>query len=63
MGRTLFVLGRDLQAIRQYGRQGKDDDGVLELFETYVTDVEIKGVLFFPLVKEDSKGIRVNVLN
>jgi len=43
--------------------RGKDDEGVLELFETDVTDVEIKGDLFFPLVKEDSKGIRVKVWN
>jgi hypothetical protein len=41
---------------------GKDDEGVLELSETDVTDVEIKGDLFFPLVKEDSKDIRVKVL-
>jgi len=41
----------------------KDDEGVLALFETDITDVEIKGDLFFPLVKEDSKGIRVKVLN
>jgi hypothetical protein len=43
--------------------RGKDDEGVLELFETDETDGEIKGDLFFPLVKEDSKGIRVKVLN
>jgi hypothetical protein len=42
---------------------GKDDEGVLELFETDETDLEIKGDLFFPLVKEDSKGIRIKVLN
>lgn len=43
--------------------RGKHDEGVLELFETDETDGEIKGDLFFPLVKEDSKGIRVKVLN
>jgi cytochrome P450 len=43
--------------------RGKDDKGVLELFETDITDVEIVGDLFFPSVKEDSKGIRVKVLN
>ncbi len=43
--------------------RGEDDDGVLELFETDVTDVDIIGDLFFPLVKKDSKGIRVRVRN
>jgi hypothetical protein len=43
--------------------RGKDDEGVLELFETDETDVKMIGDLFFPLVKADSKGIRVKVLN
>jgi len=37
--------------------RGKDDEGVLELFETDETDVKMIGDLFFPLVKADSKGI------
>jgi hypothetical protein len=42
---------------------GEDDEGVLELFETDVKDVRIAGDLFFPLVKADSKGIRVRVMS
>ena len=43
--------------------RGDDDEGVLELFETDVSDVKIVGDLFFPLVKPGSKGIRVKVRN
>ena len=33
----------------------------LELYETDITDVELKHDLFIPFVKLDSKGVRVRV--
>jgi hypothetical protein len=41
--------------------RGRDDEGILELYETDITDVEIIGDLFFPLVKKDLKRIRAKV--
>lgn len=38
------------------------DEGVLELYETTLKDVEIQGDNFLPLVQKGSKGIRVRVL-
>ncbi|KAG0645946.1 Cytochrome P450 monooxygenase sdnE [Hyphodiscus hymeniophilus] len=37
----------------------ESDEGVLELFETGLDDVEIKADIFFPVVREGSKGVRV----
>lgn len=37
----------------------ENDKGVLELFETGQDDVEIKADVFFPVVKEGSRGVRV----
>lgn len=39
--------------------KAKNDKGVLELFETGLGDVEIKADIFFPVVQEGSKGMRV----
>jgi cytochrome P450 len=41
--------------------RGEGDRGVLELFETDISDVEIVGDAFFPEVKEGSKGLRVKI--
>jgi cytochrome P450 len=41
--------------------QEEGDRGVLELFETDRSDVEIVGDAFFPEVKEESKGLRVKI--
>lgn len=41
--------------------RGKDDVGILELFETGVRDVEIVGDGITPLVVADSKGVRIKV--
>jgi cytochrome P450 len=37
------------------------DRGVLELFETDISDIEIVGDAFFPEVKKGSKGVRVKI--
>lgn len=39
----------------------ENDKGVLELFETGLGDVEIKADVFFPVVQEGSKGVRVMI--
>ncbi|KAH8665831.1 cytochrome P450 [Tricladium varicosporioides] len=39
------------------------DKGVLELWETDLSDIEIQADLFFPEPKEGSKGLRVNITN
>lgn len=41
--------------------RSEDDLGALELFETDRSDVEMVGEMFFPLVKKESKGVRVKV--
>jgi cytochrome P450 len=41
--------------------RGGNDKGVLELFETGASDVEIKADVFFPVVEEGSKGVRVMI--
>ena len=41
--------------------RGENDKGVLELFETGLGDVEIKADVFFPVVEEGSKGVRVMI--
>ena len=52
---------------RRFGSGGEkgfrleSDEGVLELWETDLTDVEIKGDGFVPLMKEGSKGVRIKV--
>ena len=38
-----------------------DDEGYLELFETGLGDVEVKGDGFVPLTEEGSQGVRVKV--
>jgi hypothetical protein len=38
------------------------DEGVLELVDTDVSDVEIVADRFVPIVKPESKGVRVRVL-
>ena len=53
---------------RRFGSGGKQafrhegDEGVLELYETGLTDVEIKADGFVPLTKEGTKGIRIKVV-
>ena len=50
---------------RRFGSGGnngvkfKDDEGVLELYETDLGDVEIEADGFLPLAREGSKGIRI----
>ncbi len=47
------------------GKQGfrlKGDEGVLELYETELSDVEIEADGFVPLTKEGTKGIRIKVV-
>lgn len=54
---------------RRYGSAGADgvreegDEGVLELFETSLSDVQIAADGFLPLPAEGSKGIRIKVKN
>ena len=43
------------------GVRGEDDEGVLELFETNLNDVETAADLFVPAPAEGSKGIRIKV--
>ena len=38
------------------------DEGILELYRTDLTDVEVVGQLFLPLFKEDAEGVRFKVL-
>ena len=45
------------------GVRGEDDEGVLELFETGLKDVETAADLFVPAPVEGSKGIRIKVGN
>jgi cytochrome P450 len=40
---------------------GEKDKGILELYETGLSDVEIKADMFFPVVEEGSKGVRVTI--
>ncbi|KAF2681339.1 cytochrome P450 [Lentithecium fluviatile CBS 122367] len=44
------------------GAKGDDDVGILELFETDVTDVALVSDMFFPVAKEGSKGVRAKVV-
>jgi cytochrome P450 len=39
----------------------EDDEGVLELYETDVGDVEIHRDLFFPTPRDDSEGVRATI--
>ena len=39
-----------------------DDEGYLELFETGLRDVEVKGDGFVPLTEEGSQGVRIKVM-
>ena len=54
---------------RRFGSGGSDgvrfdgDEGTLELFETTLRDVEVAVDGFLPLPAEDSKGIRIKVMN
>ncbi|KAF2728529.1 cytochrome P450 [Polyplosphaeria fusca] len=41
--------------------QEKTDVGVLELYETDISDVALVSDMFFPVAKEGSKGVRVKV--
>jgi cytochrome P450 len=41
--------------------RGKDDLGVMDLFETDVGDVEMSRDALFPITKDGSKGVRVNM--
>lgn len=43
------------------GVRGDDDEGVLELFETGLKDVEIAADFFVPVPVEESEGIRIKV--
>lgn len=43
------------------GVKMEGDEGVLELFETDLGDVEIQGDGFVPLAREGSLGVRVKV--
>lgn len=53
---------------RRFGSGGEHgvglegDEGVLELYETDLTDVEIVADCFVPLAKEDTKGVRIKVV-
>jgi hypothetical protein len=50
---------------RQFGSKEvrfESDEGMLELVDTDLSDVEIVADRFVPIVKPDSKGIRVRVL-
>jgi len=40
----------------------ESDEGVLELVDTDISDVEIVADRFVPIVKPESKGVRVRVL-
>lgn len=52
---------------RRFGSAGEDgvrfegDEGVLELFETGLEDVEIASDSFIPLAVSGSRGIRIKV--
>lgn len=51
---------------RQFGSKKvrfESDEGVLELVDTDVSDVEIVADRFVPIVKPESKGVRVRVLS
>ena len=41
--------------------RGKDDLGIMELFETDLGDVELFRDALFPMTKDGSKGVRVKV--
>lgn len=43
------------------GVRGEDDEGVLELFETSLKDVETAADFFVPAPMEESEGIRIKV--
>lgn len=43
------------------GVRGEDDEGVLDLFETNLKDVETAADLFIPAPVKESKGIRIKV--
>ena len=45
------------------GVRGGDDEGLLELFETDLKDVEVAADLFVPAPVEGSEGIRIKVKN
>ena len=41
--------------------RGKDDVGVMDLYETDLGDVEMARDALFPITKEGSKGVRVKM--
>jgi hypothetical protein len=43
--------------------RGKNDNGILELSKTDVSDVEIAADMLSPVVKKGSKGARVKISN
>jgi cytochrome P450 len=68
LGMNLAYVEMYLWLAAVFGRFGskevrfESDEGVLELVDTDLSDVEIVGDRFVPIIKPESKGVRVRVL-